>query len=305
MSRILYILFLYYVVLEGAARKWLFPGASNELFLLKDLLLLAAVCALYGIERRQRLVTPPLILAPAEKALVELWVVLAFIGFATAGFSFTGAIGLRYYLIPLLILLMQPVLARDPSQLERFVQDFLVLCAFICLLGFVQFTSPPDSLINRYSWAPNSDMDVATFGEVAERASDFSYVRITGTFSYISPYASYLQFTFFCALGMIALARSERARVLYALILIAILANLLMTGSRGPTLGALAIGVLFVPSIRRALGSRFGFIGITIAVVALAAGLWLVRDIAAALIERNEAAGDAGGRVGSALLFPF
>jgi hypothetical protein len=103
---------------------------------------------------------------------------------------------------------------------------------------------------------------------------------------------------------MFVVARAERARLFYGVVLTAILANLFMTGSRGPTLGSMLLAVLFLPSLRRALGSRFGFIGVIFGGAALAVGIWLARDIAVALVERNQAAGDAQGRIGGALFFP-
>ena len=50
MSRALYVVFLYYLVFEGAFRKWVWPSASNELFLLKDVLVVSAVMVLFLID---------------------------------------------------------------------------------------------------------------------------------------------------------------------------------------------------------------------------------------------------------------
>jgi hypothetical protein len=303
-SRRIYVFFLYYLVLEGAFRKWVWPEISNELFLLKDLLLVFAVGVLYAIERSRLRAAGALHFAPLEGTLFQIWVVIAFIGAAATGFSLTGVIGLRYYLIPLLVFLVHPVLARTPKELEGFFDGYLALCFVICCLGFVQVTSGQDALINRYSWAPNSDIDVATFGEVADRG-ELAFVRVTGTFSYISPYASYLQFMYFVALGMFLMASNERMRVWYAVLIAGILANLFMTGSRGPTVGCLLIGLLFVPQLKKALGGKFAFFGLFFGVLAMGAGIWLARDIIDALIARNQAAGDADVRVSSALFFPY
>lgn len=304
-ARRFYVIFLYYLVFEGAARKWLLPSASNELFLLKDVLLGAAVAALHVLERKRLTAIGPLSFKPHESAMWQLWLVIVLVGVAVTGFSLTGLIGLRYYLVPLMVLLVHPVLASTPQELETFFGRYLALCGAVCVLGFVQFNSAPDALINRYSWSPNSEMDVATFGEVSERASDHSFVRITGTFSYISPYVSYLQFAYFAALAMFMTARSERGRLWYAVLLTGILANLFMTGSRGPTLMCLMLSMLFLPSLRRALGGKFGFVGLVLGTAVLAGGMWMARDVAVALLERHEAAGDAGERIYGALFLPF
>ena len=246
-----------------------------------------------------------LVFRPIETALWELWLLVVFAGLILSGFSLTGAIGLRYYLVPLLVLLIHPVLANDTAELEHFVSHYLAVCVGVCLLGFVQFASGPDSLINRYSWSPSSEMDVATFGEVSTRLLDLTYVRITGTFSYISPYASYLQFAWFAAIGMFVTAQTERARFWYAVVIVLILANLFMTGSRAPVVVCILAGLLFVPSARKALGSRFGFVGLFLGSIIFIVGMWLASDVTSALVERNQEAGDASGRVLGARSFPF
>jgi hypothetical protein len=299
-------MFLYYLVIEGALRKWALPSASNELFLLKDVILGAAVLVLYAIDRRRLRQIGTLTFTPTEGSLWQLWIAITFAWTLLAGFSLTSVIGLRYYLVPLLVLLIQPVLARNIGELERFLDRYLTVCVGVCLLGFVQFSSPSDSLINRYSWSPNSEMDVATFGEVSEyaEAGESARVRITGTFSYISPYAAYLQFLYFAAIGMLLTARSERSRLWFAIATAAILANLLMTGSRGPTFGSLLIGIVFIPSLRKVLSKGFGFVGMFFGLVALIGIGWLAQDVGFAFIARTEGAGDAVDRVMGALFFP-
>jgi hypothetical protein len=303
MSRAIYLAFLYFVVFEGALRKWVFPGLTNELFVFKDVLLVLAVGALYVVERHKLAVVGVLRFQPFEGALWQLWVVIALVGAAMSGFGLNGVIGLRYYLVPLLLFAIHPVLATNLDELTTFFGQYLALCFAVCLLGFVQYYSSPESLINRYSWAPSSEMDVATFGEAADRATD-AHVRITGTFSYISPFAAYLQFMYFVAIGMFLSAREERARLWCAVVLAAITAGLFMTGSRGPTVTCLLLTILFLPSLRASLGGKFAFVGIFLGVVALVLGAWMMRDIVDVLVQRNEAAGDAGERVTAALFFP-
>jgi len=303
-SRGFYISFLYYLVIEGALRKWVFPSLSNELFLVKDLLLAMSGMALFAFERRQLSKVGPLSFKPIEGTMWQLWCVIVMVGAAVSGFSLTGAIGLRYYLVPLLLLLVHPVLAADLEQFEGFVGHYLALCFMVCILGFVQFASSPDAAINRYSWSPSSEMDVATFGEAVDRAAD-SHVRITGTFSYISPFASYLQFACFSAIGIFLTARAERSRLVHAVLIVTIVASLFMTGSRAPTLTTIAASFLFTPLLRRALGGRFAFLGVFLGAVAIGLGFWLVRDVASLLIARNEAAGDTVNRISATLFFPF
>jgi hypothetical protein len=301
-SRLLFLVFMVYLVIEGALRKWVWPGASNELFVVKDLLLILTVVGLYAFDRDR--VRQPVRYTAFELGLFQLWVVIALIAAAAGGFGLTELIGLRYYLIPLLILIVFPAVVVDVWTLETLSRRYLLICGVVTVLGFMQFASPPDAFINRYSWAPSSEIDVATFGEAAGRYGE-AHVRITGTFSYISPYAAYLQFMFFLALASFVIARTEVVRVLSAILLVAILANLFMTGSRGPVITCLVLSVLFLPELRLALGARWGFIGIAFSLTVVLLAAATLGDLASAIIERNEEAGDASGRIAGSLLLPF
>jgi hypothetical protein len=304
MTRVLYVTFLYYLIVEGALRKWVVPSLGNELFLFKDVLLFGALFWMYGFERRHLAFLRRFQPGPNERAVLYLWIFLTVYGLILSGVSLRGLIGLRYYVAALPILFVNPCLATNFDELEQFFKNYLLFAVLVCTLGFVQFTSGQDSLLNRYSWTPDSSMDVATFGEVADRMES-TYVRITGTFSYISPYASYLQFLFFVALGMVVLAKRERTRMFYAVALVMIVANLFMTGSRGPALTCLLLSLLFIPHGKAALGRRFGFIGAPVVIVIMLTAVWVGQDVIRAIVERNEMAGDAGERIAGSLLLPF
>jgi hypothetical protein len=264
-----------------------------------------SVLVLATIDRSRRSTAGPLEFNRLERAIWLLWLVITFGAFLAAGFTMLGIIGLRYYLAPLLLLLAHATLARDPAQFRLFARHYLWLAGAVCVLGFFQFASPPDAVINRYSWSPNSDMDVATIGEVAGRVGEETYVRITGTFSYISPYASYLQLVLFLAIGMLLTTATAAGRLCYSALVIAILVNLFMTGSRAPVLVSLLLGLLFAPQVKRMLGGRFGFIGLAVGAVIFLVGAFLAQDVARALVERNEMAEDASGRIAGTLLMPL
>ncbi len=306
-SRPLYIAFLYYLVLEGAIRKWVWPEASNELFLVKDVILGMALVAALALERRYFLHQALAVYRPGEMLIWQAWVLLAIVGAAASGMSLSGLAGLRYYLAALPVLVLQPMAAPTLRRLEQLLSVYVLVCFAVCILGIVQFMSPPDSILNRYSWSDTSGIDVATFGEISEQTSfmRFTYVRIVGTFSYISPYASYLQFAFFVTIALALTATSERSRILFAVVLLFIVVNLFMTGSRASVITCLFLSVLFVPSARKVLKGRFAFIGVLGSAAAIGGGLWILQSVIVALAERHELAGDANARIYGTLFLPI
>lgn len=301
----LYTIFLYYVVFEGAFRKWIFPAATNELFLLKDVILFAALFCLW-ISQRAGIKTY-YHFNPTETAIWQIWVGIACAGLAISGFSLSGFAGFRYYIAALPILVLQAYYTPSTVEIREFFARYMLVCLGVCLLGFAQFASPPDAAINSYAWSPSSEMDVATFGEVSERASfgRTSLVRITGTFSYIAPYAAYLQFMFFVCLGMLLVTNSDRSRLFYAGCLLLVIANMLMTGSRAPVFISMLLATLFLPDFARTLRGQSIYLNAAVGLVAIVFGLWLLTDLIGALAERHTIAQDAGDRMSGAFFMPI
>ncbi len=304
MWRNLVYLYLIYVVAEGALRKWILPEYSNELFMLKDLILAAAAAAMAGETlgaRRTRF------LSEDEALLWVLWIAL-FCSYALiGGFSLTALAGLRYYLAALPLAFVLPHLLRDWNDLRRMVGISLYLTIGICILGYIQYSSTLDSPINQYAWT-TADQGIATFGVENDRLLDhpIDRPRITGTFSYISTYASFLQFMFLVAWVTALTGRTGGARLAAYTALFAVFMNIAMTGSRAPTLIATVISVPFAILLIRKSSSGLYQAGIALALVAASVGgLYGFSDPFAMILLRDEGAGDAEERISGALLAPI
>ena len=304
-THVLYTAFLYYVVFEGALRKWIFPSLTNELFVFKDLLLFAAFFSLWISERRG--IMRNYHFHGVESGIWQTWIVISIAGLVLSGMTLSGFAGLRYYIAALPILLLQPFHTPSPEKLSEFFSQYVVVAIGVCLLGFVQFMSPPDAAINAYSWSPGTDMDVATFGEVSDRGafSGMALVRITGTFSYIAPYAAYLQFMVFVCLALLLLAKTDRARVFYSCGLLLLLANVLMTGSRAPVLLTLVLALFYLPEIGRMVAKQSVILNIAIGLFIVSAAGWVLVDLIGALAERHQVAQDTTERTSGALFMPI
>src|SRR5439155_7879005 len=106
-----------------------------------------------------------------------------------AGSMLAGLFGWKAYVFYMPLFLIVPALFRSTDELDRFLRYYVALALPVGLLGAAQFSAGPDSPLNVYAAGVESpgseEANIATFGED-------SYVRITGTFSYISGYSAYL-----------------------------------------------------------------------------------------------------------------
>lgn len=213
------------LVLEGAIRKWVFPGAQDLVYFGKDVLLLGAYAGYLQDRQRPRVIVPRL--------LASMLATSAALG-AIQIFNprlpnvLVGLLGFKAYFFYVPLAWMVPVVFTTPALLFQRLRIYLLLGIPIGVLSAAQFLSPADSALNAY--ARSGGGGVSTFGSS-------TYVRVTATFSYISGYTSYLLATVMLALALLA-AKKWRIRdnlTLY-LSLAAALGGMFTTGSRGPLL---------------------------------------------------------------------
>ncbi|GEM_PF-3588803 len=303
MARLATLAFFVYVVLEGALRKWVLPGFSSELFVLKDIILSFAFMAWLTSRDSVRVA-----LQPDEISLWGAWLLLT-VGYAAAGgFAVESLVGLRYYLIPLPLLYLVPAILRNMPDLNRLAVRYLWCALAITALGAYQYLSPVDSVINQYAWRSDPDDAVATFGisEDSLLGVPLDRPRITGTFSYISPYATFLQAVWFIAWVVLVQSTRRGERLFAAAALVAILVNIAMTGSRGPMLLSLILAVPFVVVVLRTFTGFWFTIGMLACFLAIPyLSESLLFEPFQFLMERDRSAGDAPDRLLGALLAPL
>jgi hypothetical protein len=160
-------------------------------------------------------------------------------------------------------------------------------------LGPIQFFAPADSILNRYAWDEELAPGLATFGTL-------NYARITATFSYLSGYTTYLVLVVLVALALLACQSRSRFRWALQGVLALAVANLFMTGSRGPflVLGmALLLDVgLSVVTRSASMVRRALFVTPAVPVlVCFAIGLF--PEAWSAFFERVESNEDVAGRI--------
>jgi hypothetical protein len=170
------------------------------------------------------------------------------------GFSLQSLIGLRYYLMPLPLILIVPALIRDADDLDRIAKWAVWLTFPIGGLAVMQYFSPLDSPLNTYAWGGD---EISSFG-----SEDDGYLtdtpmraRVTSTFSYISTYAAFLAATWLLAWLAVLRGRTRRERWLAGAALLLIAFNMAMNGSRALVLVAAFSGLPFAWAALRQLGA--------------------------------------------------
>ena len=289
--------FFIYLVLEGALRKWFFASFSNELFLVKDVLLMVAVFGWMGktIIIRGSVAS---VVTPLEALLLWGWA-LFFSGFCLiSGFSFTALVGLRYYLVMLPLAVILPHVVDDLADLNRLAERYCRLAFPVCLLGLAQFFSPPEAFINRYAWNEDPSMGVAALG--------LNKARITGTFSYIAPYTVYLLFVFLAGLVLFKLSGRGRSRILLGAGTALMFVNIVMTGSRAPFLIASVLAVPFLLSaLKEASITRGQIFSLSASFLVIGLLLFQFGNVFSLLSLRNSEARDTDKRVTGSLYTPL
>ncbi|MCS3827490.1 hypothetical protein GGP85_002960 [Salinibacter ruber] len=249
-------LFFLLVIVDGALRKWVLPGYSTALFVLKDAALWGGFL-MYSFRRSATELPRP---------LRSTWIPVLLGGYVylvmVQAFNprmpglIVSAIGLKAHLafLPLVVLTPAFIAEVTDRQMTSFLWGYALLIVLpLAALSVYQFYSPPTAWINQYVREMKA---IATAG---------GHARVNAAFPYVGSHTVYLTFNAFLSAGvLLAGLRWERRELsILGTGLLGILAVVLpMTGSRGPILViTLALAtLLIVAEVHR----RLQFLGIAI-----------------------------------------
>lgn len=216
------IFLLYWILLEGAFRKWIFPFMQREIFLVKFLILFSIYLGyLINKKIRHEDVLP-------SSPLNFLIITYLLMGFAHI-FNYklptilVGIIGfvVEFSFVPL-IFIVKDVFDKE-ENLYRFLKIYALSSFPFMILGIVQYNLPPAHILNYYAHGTPAE---AFAGEA---------VRVTSTFPYITGYATYLNLISIFLLYILTIFNLKIYERIYTYILIVLLfLNFFLTGSRGP-----------------------------------------------------------------------
>ncbi len=288
------------LILEGAIRKWVAPGAQDLVYFAKDVLLLGIYAGFFRDLPRLRSRLPRLPVLYGVLAFGALFGVLEIFNPALPNLL-VGIFGFKAYFFYVPLIFVLPAAFRNDSELHLFLWRYCLLAIPVGLLAIAQFFSPSSSLLNTYARS-SEDAYVVTFGSS-------SYVRVTATFSFITGYTAYLLAAAVLILMLLGAGRWKfRGHYLLFTALGMTLLGMLMTGSRGPVL---ILAVLFpvywwLAVIReKGGGAVFGRLVIALAVVFSFIAYTSQDAIDAFLGRVNTGGADVSGRVTSPLSAPY
>jgi hypothetical protein len=292
-------LFFLLVIVDGALRKWVLPGQSALLFVLKDAVLWGGFI-LYALRRSPTELPRPLRTTWVPILLAGYIYVVLLQAFNPRLPNLTvSLLGLKAHLafVPLVVLLPAMIAEATEKQVVRVLWGYALLLVLpLAALSVYQFFQPPSAWVNQY---------VREMGTIATVAG---HVRVISTFSYVGSHTAYLTFNAFLSAGVLLAGLRFRRRdllILGGLLLGATVIVLPMAGSRGPIVivaGALAV-LLSIAESRYSTSLRFAAVvlvfGIaTIQLTGLAEG-W------EAIAERATEAGDTEDRIEAFFYGPF
>jgi hypothetical protein len=232
---------MYWILLVGAVRKWLFPQFADVIFFSSHVILTGIYLRFFIGGYRVRYLKPFVLFL---MILLISWSVLSLFNPRLPDLKI-GILGLviHFYFTPLAFIV--PRVFRTQRELMDFLKKYSLFSIPLLLLGIVQYFSPADSEINRY------------VSETMSIAMVSGYPRITSTFSYLSGYATYLNVLFMILLYLISAKKIPQLwKVLYSILIVLTAINLFMTGSRG-AIGISIISALIYLAILTRLGAPF------------------------------------------------
>lgn len=276
-------LVLFLMLYDGALRKWLLPGSEQIVFILKDLVLVALlvyVVALKALQLNFRMHS----MVVAFLFLYGMWVVLQMANPRVPNIL-VAIWGLKAHLLYIVMILVLPKAFRNLDDVFRVLTKiYPMMVVPVCTLAFFQIASPADGFINL---SIQGDTEaISYFGEA-------ELVRVTGTFSYISGMAAFVQVSALLGFGLFLGGVRSRG---FLLGFATVLATLPATGSRGVLVSVIAsiFIMIFVATYSRliTLGTMLRVVVVT--AILLTISVVVQSEVWIALVQRSfgDAAGD-------------
>lgn len=288
------------LVFEGAIRKWLFPGSQQLVYFAKDVLLIGCYLGYWRDQgyRRYRIPASPVLMALLT--LAAAWAALEIFNPSLPNLL-VGIAGFKAYFLYVPLMFVLPACFEDDQQLKRFLSSYALLAIPVGALALLQFASPASSSLNTYARRDAESGYVATFGSS-------EHVRVTGTFSFITGYTSFLVAIAILLLALLGSTgwRLRGHRKLYLALALTVL-GMFMSGSRGPVflLAILFPFYWYLAVLReRDTGGTFtrGVLGLGIVAAAVAA---TGGEAFNAFLGRAASSTDVASRFSSPWLSPY
>ena len=229
------------ILLQGALRKWFFPG-SAALYLIQDVpLTLAYVFALWkGLVWGSKLAWMTLLVS-AELAIQAMLQVI----FGTLQLR-TAVMGLHQYVYYLPILFIAPVCLNFKHR-RRFIRWNMLIIVPMALIAALQSRAPKGAWINRTS----AGEDTGLGGLSGE------HVRATGTFNFTVSYAMWCGFAVGLVMGEWLLQPQRRSFQSKAMLIICTMSAIVATLVSGSRVAVMLAAAAFLGGFAAVVISYF------------------------------------------------
>ncbi len=217
------------VVVEGALRKWVLPQASQLIYFLKDFVLIGAYLRYFLLSQGQNRIFTKTPIALVLLACMAVWGSLQALN-PNLGSIVIGLFGLKNYFLYIPLIWLVPQIFETEEELYQFIRSYLLLLIPVGLLAIAQFFSPPTSPLNVYAWGDEAP-GIAVSG--------LGTVRVTGTFSYLSGYTTYLLASLCLLLPMLTRPQPRLWQLLTLIEVVLLAITSFMTLSRGVIFGSI------------------------------------------------------------------
>lgn len=172
--------FYIYIFLEGVLRKWIFPSIPGFLFYAIKYLILILISLSYIIKRHKGLRNINTNIGKIYLFYAVTVIISSIcITFLQNGFI-AGSITTIQYITPIILIYTIPLCINDTNSLIKIIKWGKAIAFIVFLLAIIQYSSPPDSRINKY--ATEMENGIAMVGDAARVCSVFSYMTPLGDF---------------------------------------------------------------------------------------------------------------------------
>lgn len=280
--------FLLWFVLEGIFRKWILPEYSTYLFFVKYFILIGPILhfGFKGIHiSKKEYPFYGVIL------IYVFWGILEIANPRVTNDLRVKVLGLmvHFSFIPLLYII--PQFIKSKQDILKLINIVILTSIPILILGVFQYYSPPDNIINKYV---AHDAHIARVGQ---------FTRVTGVFTYLTPYVNYLHFLFCSILIMTLIGRiSNKMKIILLFSATLCVLNLFMTGSRGAVYvaGIIAISFIGLSILFRIINLKKSILYFTIILLITFSFVFISdvgKDSYSAFIQRSGASGGIANRI--------
>jgi hypothetical protein len=271
--------FLLLATYDGALRKWGLPGAQTIIFVVKDVVLAAALAYLVACKMHRHIATAvPLYVSYAFWSYA-IWVILEGLNPHLPNPA-VAVWGIKSHLLYAgLVILIPAALGDLDKTLKTLARIYPWLVIPVCTLAIVQVYSPPDSAINQQLL--DDPAVISYFG-------DANLIRVSGPFSYISGMSAFSQIT--AVVGLALYVGGYRS--LFFLIGFAVsIMSLPTTGARSVIVITIASTALILVSaaVARMLSSKDALRIVVMLAIVVAISLFTQASIWEAFEQRFEA----------------